>query len=172
MNTRHIEVTGYQPGDIGRIIELHGTYYSQHWGLDKNFEANVATGFAAFIKNLDPEYDGAWFARTEGKVIGGIFIDGREVQSLGRDKGRARLRFFILDPEYHGHGVGGRLMEAAMSFCREKSYRYVHLTTFAGLKAARHLYDKHGFKLVSEHDGFSLTGKPGFTEQVLEAELT
>jgi GNAT superfamily N-acetyltransferase len=166
-----IEITGYRPGDIGRITELHGTYYTHYWNLGTDFEANVAAGFGAFIKDFDPEYDGAWFARADDKVIGGIFIDGHEVQRLGNEEGRARLRFFILDPNYHGYGLGGRLMEAAMRFCREKGYRRVHLTTFAGLKAARHLYDKYGFQVISEQDGLPLTGKPGFIEQVLEVRL-
>ena len=36
-------------------------------------------------------------------------------------------------------------MEADMAFCRAHAYSSVWLTTFAGLDAARKLYDRHGF---------------------------
>jgi hypothetical protein len=41
-------------------------------------------------------------------------------------------------------------MSAAMNFCRAR-YRHVYLHTFAGLDAARHLYQQHGFTLIDEH---------------------
>lgn len=37
--------SGYIPGSIGRIAELHGTYYHDHWGFGLYFEAMVATLF-------------------------------------------------------------------------------------------------------------------------------
>lgn len=36
-------VKGYLPGSIGRVAELHGTYYHKHWGFSLFFEAKVAT---------------------------------------------------------------------------------------------------------------------------------
>jgi hypothetical protein len=36
-------VKGYIPGSIGRVAELHGTYYHKHWGFSLFFEAKVAT---------------------------------------------------------------------------------------------------------------------------------
>ncbi|GAI69557.1 unnamed protein product, partial [marine sediment metagenome] len=32
-------VKGYIPGSIGRIAELHGTYYNEHWDFTVFFEA-------------------------------------------------------------------------------------------------------------------------------------
>jgi len=29
----HVKLSGYIPGAIGRIAELHGTYYHKHWGF-------------------------------------------------------------------------------------------------------------------------------------------
>ncbi len=40
-------------------------------------------------------------------------------------------------------------MSAAMDFCRSR-FGTVHLHTFAGLDAARHLYERHGFQLINE----------------------
>jgi GNAT superfamily N-acetyltransferase len=158
-----ITLTGYTPGALGRIVELHGTYYAEHWNLGIYFEAKVATELAEFLSRIDLERDGAWFAHTDGTIAGSIVIDGSQEDLEG-----ARLRWFIVDPYYQGQGVGKRLMTAAMTFCREKKFRRVYLTTFEGLSAARHLYEKHGFVLCGEEDGTQLTGSSALTEQVFE----
>ena len=166
-----IEITGYVPGAIGRITELHGTYYQRHWDLGLYFEAKVATELAAFLTHFVPERDGVWLARMDETIIGGIFIDGSVAQSVDAEGGGARLRWFILDEQYQGIGLGNRLMQEAISFCQRKGYRRVYLTTFAGLERARHLYEKFGFRLCGVEDGSHLTGKASLTEQVLELLL-
>jgi GNAT superfamily N-acetyltransferase len=158
-----IEIVPYTPGALGRITELHGSYYAKHWDLGLYFEAKVATELAEFLNRLNPETDGAWFAEQNGKILGSIIIDGSKGSSEG-----ARLRWFIIDPAYQAYGIGNRLMNAAMQFCKEKAFPRVYLTTFDGLKTARHLYEKHGFRLCSEEDGSHLTGKASLVEQVFE----
>ena len=44
-------------------------------------------------------------------------------------------------------------MTLAMAFCNSCNYKSVYLNTFSGLDAARHLYEKHGFKLVKGQRG-------------------
>lgn len=161
MNT--IEIRGYQPGALGRIVEMHGAYYAANWDLGLYFEVKVATEFAAFLARFDPDHDGAWFAYAGETLVGGIFIDGSDAEGEG-----ARLRWFILDPAYQGQGIGSRLVATALSFCDEKGFRRVYLTTFAGLQTARHLYEKHGFRLCAEVDATELTGNSALVEQVLE----
>jgi ribosomal protein S18 acetylase RimI-like enzyme len=158
-----IELTGYVPGALGRITELHGTYYHQHWDLGLYFEAKVATELAAFLNRFEPAHDGIWLAWEGEKVVGAVVIDGCDAAGEG-----ARLRWFIIDPAYHGRGIGNRLMDAAMTFCREVGFRRIYLTTFPSLNAARHLYEKYGFRLCREVDGSHLTGKPSLVEQVFE----
>lgn len=167
MTNDNIELTGYVPGALGRITELHGTYYAAHWDLGLYFEAKVATELAAFLSRFDPAHDGAWFAWVQGIIVGGIFIDGSDAAGEG-----ARLRWFILDPAYQGRGLGNRLMQEAMSFCKQKQFKRVYLTTFAGLSAARHLYEKFGFKLCHKEDGSHLTGKSSLVELVFELILS
>lgn len=158
-----IQLTGYQPGALGRIVELHGSYYAEHWELGLYFEAKVATEMAAFLSRFDPAHDGAWFAQVDGVIVGSVIIDGADPAGEG-----ARLRWFIIDPRYQGLGIGKRLMQEAMSFCQRTGFPRVWLTTFAGLDTARHLYDKFGFHLCGEEDGSHLTGKASLIEQVLE----
>ncbi|HQQ15750.1 MAG TPA: GNAT family N-acetyltransferase, partial [Deltaproteobacteria bacterium] len=45
------------------------------------------------------------------------------------------------------------LLSTAVDFCRSRGYARIHLWTFEGLDAARHLYEKAGFRLVEERIG-------------------
>jgi GNAT superfamily N-acetyltransferase len=142
-----IEIGGYCPGAIGRIAEMHATYYHRHWGFGLFFEAKVATELAEFLGRFDEERDGFWTARRGDRVEGSIAIDGRKARTE-----EAHLRWFIVSPEIQGGGWGRRLMSEAVAFCDRQEYR-IFLWTFAGLDTARYLYEEFGFRLVSEAEG-------------------
>ncbi len=145
----HIEIVkGYIPGSIGRVAELHGIYYHQNWGFGLFFEAKVAAELAEFLRRYDERRDGFWTASLEGRLEGSITIDGLHGEGEG-----AHLRWFIVSDALRGTGLGTRLIDAAIDFCRRRSYRRVYLWTFENLNAARHLYEKTGFELVEQHRG-------------------
>ncbi len=139
---------GYLPGCIGRVAELHATYYARAVGFGVSFEAKVATELAEFCLRYTPGRDGIWLANEHGLIHGAIVIDGSHYQASG-----AHLRWFIISDEARGKGIGAQLLGAAMSFCQARGYRNVYLWTFDELHAARHLYEKHGFKLVRTQRG-------------------
>src|SRR5690606_1474034 len=58
----------HQPGDIGWVIHRHGALYAQEYGWDETFEALVAEGAAAFIKNYEPKSERCWIAAKGGEV--------------------------------------------------------------------------------------------------------
>lgn len=139
---------GYLPGVIGRVTALHASYYHKHWNFGSFFEAKVASEMAEFITRYDSDRDGLWTVLVDGRIEGSLTIDGLQ----GKTKG-AHLRWFITSDAIRGKGAGSRLIQEAMTFCREKKYSRVYLWTFKGLEAARHLYEKTGFKLVEQHFG-------------------
>jgi len=141
-------VKGYVPGSIGRIAELHGTYYHEYWDFTVFFEAKVATELSEFLTRYNEKRDSFWTVSLKGRVEGSITIDG-----IHSEKGGAHLRWFIISDVLRGRGIGNRLINESLDFCRKKGYRRVYLWTFERLNAARHLYDKSGFKLVEEHRG-------------------
>jgi GNAT superfamily N-acetyltransferase len=143
--------SGYLPGAIGRIAELHGRYYHREWGFGVFFEARVAKDLAAFCESFDPMHDQIWLAMLGARVEGSIVIDGG-MDDLG-EPADAHLRYFIISDRLRGQGVGGEMMDLAIDFCRRKLYPRIYLNTFAGLNAARHLYEKYGFELVDEQFG-------------------
>jgi hypothetical protein len=50
--------SGYVPGSIGRISELHNTYYHDHWRFGVYFEAKVAAELSEFLTRFDEKRDG------------------------------------------------------------------------------------------------------------------
>ena len=139
---------GYIPGSIGRVAELHGAYYHEHWGFGLFFEVKVATELSEFLGRYDDSRDGFWTALVDGRVEGSIAIDGVHAEEEG-----AHLRWFIMSDALRGKGAGNRLINGAIDFCRGKGYKIVYLSTFEGLNGARHLYEKAGFKLVKQSRG-------------------
>ena len=140
-------VEGYVPGCIGRVAQLHALYYSVTWSFGVAFEAKVAKELADFCLAYDPGRDGLWLAK-DAQVEGSIAIDGSHAATAG-----AHLRWFITSDAVRGQGIGRQLLRAAVRFCDDRGYRSVSLWTFAGLDAARHLYESEGFRLVHQSLG-------------------
>lgn len=157
-------LSGYRPGLIGEITRLHAVYYYENWGFHINFETQVATELSQFCLRLNPETDGLWSSKIDGKFTGSVAIDG----SLRETEG-ARLRWFIVEPAFQGTGIGRVLLKQAIDFCGQKGLNKIFLWTFKGLEAARTLYERAGFILVEEHV-FSGWGSE-ITEQKFELNL-
>ncbi|MDU7190592.1 MAG: GNAT family N-acetyltransferase, partial [Enterobacter sp.] len=138
----------YIPGMIGRIAEMHGSYYSREHNFGRFFEAKVASGLAEFSERLEKPCNQIWLALLNDKIVGSVAIDGEDLAP-----GEAHLRWFILDDGCRGHGVGKKLLNEAMRFCDSAGFSAVHLWTFNKLTAARRLYESYGFTLVKEWEG-------------------
>ncbi len=140
--------TGYRPGLIGRVAQMHADYYSRHAGFGAVFESRVAGGVAEFVGRLDQPCNQIWVATLNERIVGSIAIDG---QDLGNQQ--AHLRWFILDDGCRGSGVGRQLLNAAVAFCDQQGFDAIALWTFKGLDAARRLYEASGFELTREEQG-------------------
>ena len=135
--------TQLEPGDIGYVIYLHGSLYASEYGWDHRFEADVARNLGEFAKGYDPAKDLFAVAEIDGRIVGSVII-------AGLADGVAQLRFFLVHPDARGHGLGRRLIQQALDFCRERGFRTVWLWTISDLKAAAHLYREAGFKVTGE----------------------
>lgn len=161
-----IAFDGYRPGALGDVVALHARYYAREWRFGRAFETKVAAELTDFLARADAQRDLFLTAWTGDTLAGSVTIDATGGGEMG-----AHLRWFIVSDDTRGSGLGGMLMDRAMAFCHDLGYGRVWLTTFAGLDAARRLYEKHGFTLISESaadqwDGgvreqlFSLSAKP------------
>ncbi len=137
--------TDLNPEDLNRIIKLHGRVYSLEYGFDHTFEDYVAAPLYEFASSTSPRAR-LWMAELDGRMVGCIAI-----VSLSADT--AQLRWFLIDPDFRGMGLGKRLLQEAVAFCRDHGYKSVILWTVSFLSAAAHLYQEIGFKKREERPG-------------------
>lgn len=149
-------------GDAGWLIQQHAELYARDEGFDESFEALVAEILADFIRNRDPSCERAFIAHRGEERLGSVFC-------VRKDAETAKLRLFLLVPEARGLGLGQRLLEACMTYARERGYRRMVLWTHASHRAACALYEKAGWRCVSSKAVVSF-GVP-LQEQGWEVEL-
>jgi GNAT superfamily N-acetyltransferase len=140
-----------RPGDMGRVIALHGMLYAEEYGFDHGFEAYVAETVAEFGRLARPGLDRLWVAERAGQLVGSIAI-------VGREDGAAQLLWFLVHPDARGSGLGRRLLHEALTFCRAAGYRSVYLWTVTGLEAAARLYVAAGFRKTETKPPATLWG--------------
>lgn len=140
-NNEDITIRNWQPGDLGYIAHRHGVLYTAEYQLAPIFESYVLEGLLKFVRN--GEKGKIWIAECNGQIAGFIAI-------VGIDESKAQLRWFLIEPEFRGIGLGRRLVDQAMDYCRSQNYKHVLLWTFQGLDAACHLYAKQGFTMTEQ----------------------
>ena len=131
-----------RPGDVGYMTYLHGTLYAPEQGWDHTFDAYVAIPLAEFAKSKSPR-ERIWIVEKEGRIIGSAAI-------VKFSEKEAQLRWLLLHPEVRGRGLGRRLVEDALDFCRDVGYSSVFLWTVNTLPIAAQLYQSVGFKQTDE----------------------
>ncbi|MEH6938119.1 helix-turn-helix domain-containing GNAT family N-acetyltransferase [Bacillus sp. JJ664] len=136
-----VSIRSFSPGDVGYVAYLHGKIYSSTYQFGEFFEYYVMKGLTDFLLNNDGGE--LWVAEVNGEIVGSIAITKFSDQI-------AQLRWFILDENYQGMGIGKSLIEAALGFCIKQKYDHVFLWTISTLEAARHLYKKYQFTLTEE----------------------
>ena len=139
--TYPLRIRSFQPGDISYMACLHARVYVKEYGLDPIFEKSTLPGLLDFLESK--RAGNIWVAESGNRIVGFIGI-------IGRDSETAQLRWFLVDPEFRGMGLGRRLMTLAMDYCREQGFKHVFLWTFSELYIARHLYRTFGFSLTEK----------------------
>ena len=153
ISTNNIVIrTNIKPGDLGFVIYRHGKLYAEEYGYGISFETYVAMGMYEFYKFYNPNHDRVWICEHEDHIIGFLML-------MHRDNNAAQLRYFYLEKNYRGIGLGKKLMNLYMDFYNFCGYTSSYLWTTHELKAAAALYTKHGFKLSEEKESTAF-GKP------------
>lgn len=130
-------------GDLGWVVMAHGEFYDREFGWDSSFEALVARIVTDYATEQEPGAQAAWIAEVDGVRAGCVFC-------VRQDDRTAKLRLLLVDPAARGLGLGGRLVEQCLRFARASGYETITLWTNDVLRAARRIYQAHGFELVAE----------------------
>jgi GNAT superfamily N-acetyltransferase len=133
------------------VIHRHGALYTREYGFGMQFETYAAKGLCEFMDRYDPATNRVWVCEHEGRMVGFLLLMNRGEA--------AQLRYFLIEPEYRGMGLGSRLMALFMEFLKACNYRAAYLWTTHELAAASHLYTRAGFVLTEEKPSTAF-GKP------------
>jgi GNAT superfamily N-acetyltransferase len=141
-----------EPGDLGWVVMAHGELYATEYGWDSSMEALVARIVADFAADPDRERNRAWIAELGSERVGCVFCVAADDPAL------AKLRLLLVDPSARGQSLGSRLVTTAIAFAAGAGYDRMTLWTNHPLTAARQVYLRHGFRLVSEepHHSFGV----------------
>jgi len=134
-----------RPGDLGYVIHMHGRVYGAEYNYGVSFEMYVARGLAEFYTQYDPDKDRVWICEHGDRIVGFLLL-------MHREDNAAQLRYFLLDPEYRGIGLGKRLMNLYMDFLHRCGYKSSYLWTTNEQHAAASLYKHYGFVLTEEKE--------------------
>jgi len=145
--------TELRPGDLGYVTYMHGALYYREYRYGIQFESYVAKGLCEFYEKYDPERNRVWVCEHDAQMVGFLLL---------MDRGEsAQLRYFLIEPEYRGIGLGSKLLNLYMDFLHECGYQGSYLWTTHELSTAAFLYKRLGFQLTEEKEstafGKSLT---------------
>jgi DNA-binding MarR family transcriptional regulator/N-acetylglutamate synthase-like GNAT family acetyltransferase len=131
-----------RPGDMGWVVQSHGSLYAGEYGFDSSFEGLVAEIAARFLASFDASRERCWIAELDGTQVGSVFL-------VRHSDDVAKLRLLLVDPAGRGQGLGQRLVAECVAFARACGYRKITLWTQSILVAARKIYQQAGFALVA-----------------------
>ena len=143
--------TDLRPGDIGYVVYMHGALYGKEYQYGIQFETYVAKGLCEFYEKYNSRRNRVWVCEHKEEMIGFLLLMDR--------KEAAQLRYFLIEPEYRGIGLGSKLLNLYMDFLRECGYQRSYLWTTHELTTAASLYKRIGFQLTEEKESTSF-GKP------------
>ena len=161
MDEKSLRIRRSEPGDAGYVAYMHGRYYHKYHGFLSSSEYYFIKYLADFVR--DPAGGELWIAEVDGTIAGSAAV-------VRVDDDTAQFRWFLVEKEYQGMGIGSMLMKTALDFCRENNFRDAFLWTFKGLDTARRLYDKSGFVLTDEKPNNEWSGVE-IIEQRMELKL-
>lgn len=127
----------YKAGEASYVSYLQMRFYESAFGFNESFEHYILAAMAQFTAS--PDAGKLWVALHGDAVIGSVAI----VKAEGN---AAQLRWYFVDEQHHRKGIGTRLMETALEFCRAQGFALVFLWTADFLGGARRMYERYGFK--------------------------
>ena len=145
---RDLNIRDQRAGDLGWVFQRHAVVYSKEFGYSRLFETYVCDGLAPFMKDYDSKKDRLWIGEMGGRRVGAV-----AVHHVDDRLGWAKLRWFLVEKEARGRGLGSMLLDTAVTFCKKVGYKGIFLWTVSDLDAARKLYERTGFKLAEEKKG-------------------
>jgi GNAT superfamily N-acetyltransferase len=117
------------------IFEEESGFTSEGW------RKYISGEVREFVDRYDPEADCAYILEADGVRAGCM-------ASTHRENKTSQLRFLFVEPGLRRTGIGEKLFDMAIEFCRSKGYEHTYLWTVEHLRTARRLYVRKGFVIT------------------------
>jgi N-acetylglutamate synthase-like GNAT family acetyltransferase len=143
--------------DADRLATVYRSAYAE----------NRRLGYPASAGSVDVETVAEWIesCHVSVAVVDGTVVGGVRLEATGPD--RVKLSRLGVHEEWKGEGIGGRLLERALSRVRTAGYETVWLTTPPDHPYLPEVYRRRGFV---ETDTYPLPDRE-YDEVVMEREL-
>lgn len=147
-NGKTVHVRGPRIEDAAQIIHVIATADTETRFLARNPGELAVTveqeqNMIARVLN-DP--DRTWFVvECDGQIVGQCAVGF--VRGLARWRHRAEVAFVVLD-RYCGMGIGGKMMQECLGWCRERGVMQVELEVVTDNQRALAMYRGFGFEVV------------------------
>lgn len=143
--------------DLQLLIEKQRQFYAEAHGWDDTFLAYLQETFDAKIEKI-------WIAESGGKFAGSVGL-------VKHDEKTVQLRWFLVDADFRGRGLGTQLLEHLVAYCQDMKFDQIFLWTVSTMAEARPLYKKFGFRISEVKQEASLWGQQ-LTEERWDLELS
>ncbi|KIU11078.1 hypothetical protein SC09_Contig25orf01033 [Bacillus subtilis] len=112
--------------DLQLLIEKQRQFYAEAHGWDDTFLAYLQETFDAKIEKI-------WIAESGGKFAGSFGL-------VKHDEKTVQLRWFLVDADFRGRGLGTQLLEHLVAYCQDMKFDQIFLWTVSTMAEARPLY--------------------------------
>jgi len=133
----------FVPGDLGRLIYIHGVQNFRDYGFNEIHEAYCARIAIDFLLTPQKGRSRAWIPKKNNQVVGSVLI-------VERPENQAQLRLLFVDDSVRGVGLGRWLVEESVRYSREARFDLIYLWTVTGLDRAIAVYQSLGFVKAEE----------------------
>ena len=140
------------PDDATAIARVHQNVYCEEYGFTADFVDEVERDVTFVSRRGWPEAGAVWLAELDGRVAGCLALTFEGADAAGVFVGQ--VRWFALELELRGGGLGRRLLEELLSTAEDQGIERLELDTFSELAAAAHLFGSYGFTVASERERF------------------
>ena len=142
MNSRHVAVTPFGPEDAEAFFSLNRAWLLGHGLLDRSDRTQLA----------DPQthvfdHGGEIFMARVDEVAVGCCA------AIPRGDGSMEIAQLAVDRSARGHGIGRRLLEAALAWGQQRHYTRAVLISNRRLRTALKLYESSGFRYAAVPPG-------------------
>lgn len=146
--------------NVYREVAANPNFYD--WVLlKKPSRGSMLEGFTRLLADAKKGDAVCLVAHADGQIAGYCFIrsdvPGSEISHVG-------ILSILVDREYRGKGVGGKLLDSAIRRSRGK-FEILHLRTFSENSIAKRLFKSRGFKYFGTAPRFIKRGSRYFDRE-------